>query len=95
MQVTLLIDGQEKTFTVPFVKARMFRRALELRKKYDFNNIDVEALDSIIAFIVELFNGQFTVDEFYDGIAADRLIPTISDCMNKVIGVAKTNDPNV
>lgn len=45
--------------------------------------------------MVELFNNQFTIDDIYDGVPADKLIPTILDCINKVVGtVGKDKDPN-
>lgn len=95
MKITLFINGEEKTFTVPFVKARMFRRALEITKKYDLNDVDVETLDVLVSYVVELFNNQFTIDDIYDGVPADKLIPTILDCINKVVGTVGTNkDPN-
>jgi hypothetical protein len=95
MKITLFINGEEKTFTVPFVKARMFRRALEITKKYDLNDVDVETLDVLVSYVVELFNNQFTIDDVYDGVPADKLIPTILDCINSVVGVAgKSSDPN-
>jgi hypothetical protein len=91
MKITLFINGEEKTFTVPFVKARMFRRALEITKKYDLNDVDVETLDVLVSYVVELFNNQFTIDDIYDGVPADKLIPTILDCINKVVGTVGTN----
>jgi hypothetical protein len=95
MQITLFINGEEKTFTVPFVKARMFRRALEITKKHDLNDVDVETLDVLVSYVVELFNNQFTIDDVYDGVPADKLISTILDCINSVVGVAgKSGDPN-
>jgi hypothetical protein len=96
MQITLFINGEERTFTVPFVKGRMLRRVLEIRKKYDLNDIDAETLDILVSYITELFNNQFTIDDVYDGIPADKLISTILDCINKVVGtVGASKDPNV
>lgn len=96
MQITLFLNGEEKTFTVPFVKARMFRRALEIYKKYDLNDIDVETLDILVSYVVELFNNQFTIDDVYDGVSSDKFVSTILDCINDVIGKVGTNkDPNV
>jgi hypothetical protein len=96
MQITLFVNGEEKTFTVPFVKARMLRRALEIIKKYDLNDVDVQTLDVLVSYVVDLFNNQFTVDDIYDGIPADKLISTILDCINTVVGAVGTNkDPNV
>jgi hypothetical protein len=95
VQITLFLNNEEKTFTVPFVKARMFRRALEITKKYNLNDVDVETLDILVSYVVELFNNQFTIDDFYDGVPADKLVSTILDCINKVIGKVGTNkDPN-
>lgn len=30
MQIKLVIEGKEKSFTTPFIKGRMLRRALEI-----------------------------------------------------------------
>lgn len=89
MQIALFIDDKEKVFTVPFVKGRMFRRVIELNKKHNLNDIDVETLDTLVAFVVECFNGQFTIDEFYDGIPAEELIETVLGIIEKISGVAK------
>jgi hypothetical protein len=37
-------------------------------------------------YIVELFGNQFTRDELYDGLASKNLIPTITECINEVVG---------
>lgn len=88
MKLTLLIDGKEKTFTQDFISGRMFRRTLEISKKFQDGQIDVETLDIAVDYVVELFGGQFTRDEFYDGIEAGKLIPTVVDCVNQVVGKA-------
>lgn len=95
MRISLLIDGKEKTFTVPFVKGRMFRRVIEINKNYNLNDVDVETLDTLVEFVIECFNNQFTMDDFYDGIAADKLIDTVLDIFEKVAGVAGKSDPNL
>lgn len=89
MQITLFIDEKEKIFSVPFVKGRMFRRVIEIYKKHDLNDIDVETLDILVAFVVDCFNGQFTIDEFYDGTPAEALIETVLGIIEKISGVAK------
>lgn len=89
MDIKLLIGDQEKTFFVPFVKGRMFRRVIEIYKKNNLDDLDPETLDVLVDFIVECFNGQFSRDDFYDGIAADQLINTILNFINKIAGVGK------
>jgi hypothetical protein len=89
MEIKLFIEDKEKTFVVPFVKGRMFRRVIEIYKKYNLDDLDPETLDVLVDFIVECFNSQFSRDEFYDGIAADNLIDTILGFINKIAGVGK------
>jgi hypothetical protein len=91
MELKLFINNEEKPFTVPFIKARAFRRALEIHKKVDFNNLTEEALDTVVDFVVEIFNAQFSRDEFYDGLSTSDLIPTINYVMDGVVGNGKAN----
>jgi hypothetical protein len=86
MDIKLFIDDKEKTFVLPFVKGRMLRRVLEIFKDYDFDHITPETLDVIVDFVVECFGGQFSRDEFYDGIQAEKLMDTLLDFINKISG---------
>jgi hypothetical protein len=95
VEIKLFIEDKEKTFVVPFVKGRMFRRVIEIYKKYNLDNLEPETIDVLVDFIVECFNGQFSRDEFYDGIAADEFINTILSFINKIAGVGKSEVPNL
>lgn len=96
MQITLFVDSEEKVFSVPFIKGRMFRRVIEINKKYNLNDIEPETLDVLAGFVVECFDGQFTLEQFYDGVPADELIDTVLEYVNKVAGVGKgTENPNL
>lgn len=92
VEIKLLVDDQEKTFVVPFVKGRMFRRVLEIYKEYDLDNLNPETLDTLVDFIVDCFNGQFSRDDFYDGVAADKMAKTIMDYVNKIAGIGTKGD---
>ncbi|MBO8164702.1 MAG: hypothetical protein H0Z34_13455 [Brevibacillus sp.] len=98
MQITLRINGENKTFTNDFVSARMFRRAIEMDKHFRGGNMDENTLDEMVGFVVEAYGKQFTIDEFYDGIEASKLISTIIQTIDTVTGrVAKAAgavDPN-
>lgn len=85
MEIKLLIDDKEKTFAIPFVPARKLREALELNKSIDFNNLDTDGLDKMVSYVVDLFKNQFTIDDFYDGLPASEMIPTITRCINEVV----------
>jgi hypothetical protein len=82
MQITL----EGKKFTAPSPKARAVRKAIEITEKVDFNNMKAADLDNLLGYIVDLFGKQFTLDDIYDGLDADKLIPTLMECLNGVVG---------
>ncbi|MCM3761034.1 hypothetical protein M3212_09580 [Alkalihalobacillus oceani] len=86
MEIALKIDKKNKTYTAGFISARMVRRTIEVSKKVNFESISPEELDQLVDYIVELFSNQFTRDELYDGLSSKSLIPTITSCINEVVG---------
>ena len=76
----------DKTFAVSKIKSRMVRKAIELTEKINFNNMKASDLDSLIDYMVELYEKQFNIDDVYDGLEANQLIPTLMDCINSVVG---------
>ena len=102
MQITLRINGEDKTFTQDFISGRMFRRAIEMQKHFRDGaaSLNENTLDEMVGFVVEAYGKQFSIDEFYDGIQSNKLISTITQTINEVVGRsakalgADTNDPN-
>ena len=86
MEIVLKIKGKDKTYTAGFISARMVRKTIAVSQEINFDNISPEELDKLMDYIVELFRSQFTRDELYDGLASKDLIPTITRCINKVVG---------
>ena len=86
MDITLKIKGKDKSFTAGFISARMVRRTIEVSQGVNFENISPDELDKLIDYIVELFGSQFTRDDVYDGLSSKELIPTITNCINEVVG---------
>jgi NMD protein affecting ribosome stability and mRNA decay len=76
----------EKTYKMPKVKTRMLRKAIEINEKIDFNSIKSKDLDGLVDFIVELYGNKFTRDDFYDGLDADKLIETLNNSINGIVG---------
>ena len=76
----------DKTYVAKPAKARMFRQAIEINEKIDFSNLTTEALDDLIGFVCAIYGNQFTVDEVYDGLDADKLVSTMSKSISGVMG---------
>lgn len=76
----------EKIYSTGSIKAKMVRKSVEIAEKTNFNELKVKDLDTLVDFIVELFGGKFTRDDVYDELDADKLIPTLLDCISGVTG---------
>ena len=86
MEIILKTNGQNKTYTAGFISARMVRTTIAVSQEINFKNISPKELDKLMDYIVGLFGSQFTRDELYDGLASKDLIPTITRCINEVVG---------
>lgn len=86
MEIKLKIGGGDKTYTTSFISARMVRRTIEVSQGINFENISPEELDKLMDYITELFGGQFSRDDLYDGLPSQELLPTITGCINEVVG---------
>lgn len=86
MKITLKINGEDKTFTAPFVNARKLKDSFALSKKFqeDFNE---NTLDEAGNYLVNIYGNQFTLDELYDGFAADKFLSKAVEDMERVMGV--------
>jgi len=86
--VEIKLNG--KTYVADTVKARAFRKAIEITEQIDFNKLKTKDLDTLIDFVVDVYGKQFTRDELYDGLDADKLISTLSESIGGIVsGVAE------
>lgn len=77
MILKLLIEDEEKTFAIPFVSAMIFRKFIDCKGKMDFSSLKVDEVDELANLVVLAFGNQFSLEEFYNGIPHDGLMPTI------------------
>jgi hypothetical protein len=82
MQITL----NDKTYVAAPVKARMFREAISISELINFEKLKAKDLDTLVDFTVRFYGNAFTRDEFYDGLDGDKLISTLSESMNGIVG---------
>ena len=77
----------EKTFMATEIKGRMIRKAVEFTKFKDADEtaINVETLDEMVNFVVEVFGNQFTLDDVYDGIEVENIVPEMMRCIQEVV----------
>ncbi|MCM3536599.1 phage tail assembly chaperone G [Priestia endophytica] len=77
-------------YQTPFVSGLIYRKYMELVEK----NVDyvkeaptMEQLDDLIALIVEAFQNQFTIDEFYAGQSTQVMKEKITEFIFFALGI--------
>lgn len=86
MKITLNIDKKDREFATPFISGRKLRNTFAMSKKIESLKQDETMLDEMVAYIVDIFGNQFTLDEFYDGIEANKIIPTFTNLVEEITG---------
>ena len=76
MEITLRVDNQPKKITQDFVSGRMFRRTLELEKAWRERDQEdpIAELDLMADYVSEVFNRQFSPDEYLDGVKSHEAV---------------------
>ncbi|MFE7082567.1 phage tail assembly chaperone G [Priestia megaterium] len=72
MDLVLRINGEEKTMNTPFISGMTYKKYIALQEKEKIEYLKqrptIKQLDALIQLIVEAFDKQFTVDDFYAGL---------------------------
>jgi hypothetical protein len=84
-----LKTSETKEYQTPFVSGLVYRKYMELSQKVDYLNEapTVEQMDDLVGLIVEAFNDQFTINEFYAGLSSDAMREYFIYFIFVVIGV--------
>jgi len=84
MKLELMIDGKKKIFTTPFVSGLSYRKLLEYDQTIDYTDMNTDDYDELIGFVCNVFGDQFTVNEFWEGIASHEIVSTLLDTFSYV-----------
>jgi hypothetical protein len=72
-------NGKEKTEKKMYI-------ALAMTEIIDTKNMKTADVDSLMNYIVDLFGRQFTIDDIYDGLDADKIQSTLLECVGGIVG---------
>ena len=77
MNISLMVDGEKKTFSQFFIPAKYLRKAMEIRKDINLHDLTPEQMDAVVNFIVEVFEQKFTSEEVWNGLSYDEIVDVI------------------
>ncbi|MBD1373713.1 hypothetical protein IC620_15310 [Hazenella sp. IB182357] len=98
LKIKLNIDGENKTFTQDFISGRMFRKAIELEEEQNQHlakiqkqsdipvSESIKLIEALYHFICEVFDKQFTLEQYEDGIDARKIMDHSWTIVNAIIG---------
>ncbi|KUF22016.1 phage tail assembly chaperone G [Bacillus sp. G1(2015b)] len=75
-----ITEVPEKTYKQYLVTARKLRKMLELYSQED-EKTELQLMDGVLDYIVELFDDQFKVDDILNGVEASELSVFLEDVM--------------
>lgn len=83
MEIELIINGKKKKFKSKGITFRTYKLGTELLPKaqngeFLGDNFPTNELDEAVDLILDFFNKQFTLDEFYDGFNMDDSLDFIT-----------------
>lgn len=86
MNITLKINGENKTFEAGFVTLKTLREAIVLVGKMETAEGSMEILDILIDFEVLIYGNQFTKEELEEGFLARDFFKKATEDMNQIMG---------
>lgn len=91
LTITLQIEGKEKKFISPsFVPGVLFRRAADNAELIEKSEVGEQDIDNLVAFVCDVYENKFTIEEFEEGTDARKLIKTVYAVVNFVMGNVST-----
>lgn len=96
ISLKLEINGEEKTFTCTKVKGILLRKTAAITKTFNkmSEELNEEEIDELVDYIVEIFNKQFTRDEYYEGTDISDVVGNIQNVAQTIIEMASAKIKN-
>jgi hypothetical protein len=86
LQITLYGENDEvkAIYTRSIIPWGIMKRAIRFSKSFDMENMTEEAADELAGLVVDIFNGQFTVDELNRSSDIGDMFSILMMIVNKV-----------
>ena len=86
-------DEEKKTYTRSIVPWGILKKALALSRAIgsDAKEINEESLDTIAQFVVDVFGGQFSVQDLNDGAELGEIVAVLRNIVARAGALVKAN----
>lgn len=96
IELKLEIEGKEKVFCCTKVKGILLRKTAEISKTFSKmnDNFSDEVLDELVDYVVEVFNNQFTREQYYEGVELEDTVLNINNIASEIMDMASSKIKN-
>ena len=96
IEIELEINGEIKRFVCTKIKGILLRKTVGIIKVFESmdKGMDEEKLDRLADYMVDVFENQFTREEFYDGVELDDVIVKIQKTAETIMEMVTSKIKN-
>lgn len=91
IKIELMIDGEKKTYETVHIPGTIYRKTLKIQEKISKGEITPDVLDELIAFVCNVFDNKFTVEEYWSGVSLKNVLSEIVRVINEVHRIVTGN----
>lgn len=90
IELQLKINGENKTFVCTGIKGILFKKTLRAIKIFESfaTEITEKGVDELVDYMVEVFDNQFTKEEFYNGVEISDMFKKIKETAEIILDLA-------
>lgn len=92
IELQLKINGENKTFVCAEFKGILFKKTLRAIKIFENFTTEItdEGIEELVDYMVEVFDNQFTKEEFYNGIEVSDMFKKMQETAEIIVDLAKS-----
>ena len=96
IEIELETNGEIKRFVCTKIKGILLRKTVGIIKVFESmdKGMDEEKLDRLADYMVDVFENQFTREEFYDGVELDDVIVKIQKTAETIMEMVTSKIKN-
>lgn len=90
IELQLKINGENRTFVCKKPEGILFKKTLRAIKIFESFTTEItdEGVDELVDYMIEVFDNQFTKEEFYNGIEVSNMFKKIQETAKIIVDLA-------
>ncbi len=83
--IPAIVFNDSKIYIAVNPKGKTIRRAMELLDKYSGDEISEKDVDTLVAFLCDVYGNKFDINDVYSGIPHENILTKVFDCVRAIV----------